>query len=298
MNLIKISVVFVLCFSILFVFQIGCDGETEDDITKPGRYSRSIIFDDLERNYDVCIPQGYNGTSPLPLLFDIHGLAMGPTMMEDMTHFCKKANEEGIIVVQPDGISNSWNAGWCCGSAASDELDDVGLMRAIRDDLSDELNIDLKRVYADGLSNGGMISNRIACEDTDLVAAIAPVVGGISFGTQSDVDYDQCQPTRPVPVLMISGADDPLISFESQAATFERWLNLNGCNRLSASIEQSGVFTCTTYDDCDGGVETIHCVGEGVGHCWPGTDYALYGCIDDLNATNYIWDFLKKYSIP
>ena len=273
------------------------DSETESDPDicegiglEPGQYERTIVFDELERNYQLHVPTGYDHTVATPVVFDLHPFVTNASIMDMMTGFRAKGDEEGFIVVQPNGISGSWTGGpLCCGEAASQDLDDVGLIRAIRDQIADELCIDIKRIYADGMSNGGYLSHRIACEDTDLLAAIGPVVSSIGFE-----NVDECLPSRPIPVAMISGADD---SLESREETFAKWIELNGCTN-SFVEEQFGVFTCTTYDECEDNVETTHCVGEGVGHCWPGTSFLIYPCNGDLVATDYLWEFFKKYQLP
>ncbi|MCP4601850.1 MAG: prolyl oligopeptidase family serine peptidase [Proteobacteria bacterium] len=169
------------------------------------------------------------------------------------------------------------------------DLDDVGLIRAIRHQIAGELCIDLKRVYADGMSNGGYLAHRIAGEDTDLFAAIGPVVSSIGYNS-----VDECQPSRPIPIAMISGATDDLAS---RNETFAKWVELNGCND-SIVQKQYDVFTCTTYNECEDGVETTHCVGEGVDHCWPGTPFQIYPCSQDLDATSYLWKFFARWEIP
>ena len=163
--------------------------------------------------------------------------------------------------------------------------DDGGVIRAIRDDLiAKGLNIDQSRVFLDGMSNGGYLSNRIACEDPELIAGIAVVVGSIGYESVED-----CRPGQPVPVLMISGGDDNLAGRQE---TFGRWVELNSCSM--SRTESFGVFTCETYTDCDGAVENTHCIGEGVGHCWPGTDFMFYGCNQDLDASQIILDFFRR----
>jgi polyhydroxybutyrate depolymerase len=278
------------------------DSDTDADITgngpkacdvpdlSPGQYTRTIEFAGRTRNYQLHVPQGYDGTAKVPLVFDLHPVATNAAIMELMTIFRPKSDQEGFILVQPNGVSGSWNGGpKCCGTAEAQKLDDVGLIRAIRDQVAAELCVDLTRVYADGMSNGGYLAHRIACEDSDLLAAIGGVVSSIGFD-----NLDECQPSRPVPVVMISGGAD---SAADRDKTFQKWVTLNGCSE-AFTTEEIGVFTCTTYDDCDGDVETTHCVGKGVGHCWPGTPFQIYPCNRSLGATDYLWNFFQKFTIP
>src|SRR5580698_9486084 len=150
------------------------------------------------RQYGVHVPTGYRSSTPVPALFCIHGLA------ETAVSFCldtgvawpTKADQEGFVVIMPNGYMNSWNAGTCCGGAVSAGLDDVALMRAIFAEVGTHVNLDLRRVYSTGLSNGGYMSYRLACEASDLFVAVAAASGAVGttdigatalFGTTSDL---------------------------------------------------------------------------------------------------------------
>ena len=206
--------------------------------------------------------------------------------MEKLTGFRPLADQNGFILVQPIGISRSWNAGpKCCSPANKDGIDDVGFIQAIRDDLVRRgLNVDVKKTFLDGMSNGGYLSNRVACEASEFTSGIAVVAGSIGYD-----NVLESQPGKPVPVLMISGGADNL---EARQESFGRWLALNHCSTYES--RDIGVFRCDTYTDCDAQVETTHCVGRDVGHCWPGTEFGLYGCNQDLNASRYILDFFDR----
>ncbi len=255
-------------------------------VTAPGQYYLELEHDGLVRSYELHVPTTYTGENSVPLQFDLHPWFTNASLMERMTGFRSDSDTDGFILVQPNGIRRSWNAGpKCCTPANEDGVDDVGVIRAIRDELiAKGLNIDTSRVFLDGMSNGGYLSNRIACEDPDLIAGIAVVVGSIGYEGVAE-----CRPSSAVPVLMISGGDDNLPGREE---TFGRWLELNSCS--ASRSESFGVFTCETYTDCDGGVETTHCIGAGVGHCWPGTDFMFYGCNQDLDASRYILEFFGR----
>jgi poly(3-hydroxybutyrate) depolymerase len=279
-------------FSILVLIVISLViviGSAPSDITLPGQYHLRINSGGLLRTYELHVPAGYDGSIGVPLLFDLHPLVINGTIMNAMTGFRALSDTEGFILVQPNGIGGSWNAGpKCCNPAYSAGYDDVGFIRAIRDELVTKgFNIDLSRVYADGMSNGGYLAHTIACEDSGLLTAISGVVSSIAY-----LDVNECQPTKPVPVLMISGG----YNIADRQETFDKWVALNNCGG-SPTTEEFGVFTCTTYNDCNGdGVETTHCVGTCVGHCWPGTDFTIYSCNQDLNATHYTWDFFQRNS--
>ncbi|PCJ44015.1 MAG: hypothetical protein COA99_07405 [Moraxellaceae bacterium] len=276
-----------LLFCIPLIMTIGCSkAPWEGAVTAPGQYTIELEHDSVERTYDLHVPIGYDGNTSVPLVFDLHPVIVNGQILELMSNFQSLSDTHGFILVQPNGTGNSWNAGpVCCSPAYKNDVDDIGFIRAIRDDLLERgLDIDISKVFADGMSNGAYLAHTIACEDSELLAGIAPVVAGMGYH-----DVNECTPSKPMPVLMISGAKDGLSSKEE---TFNRWVELNSCT--TSQSETFGVFTCTTYDDCDAGVETTHCVGEGVGHCWPGTDFVVYGCNQDLDASQVIWEFYER----
>ena len=91
----------------------------------------------------------------------------------------EKSDEEGFLLVMPNGYQNSWNGGTCCGGASGEQLDDVALFRAIFEEVGKHVNIDLGRVYATGLSNGAYMSYRLGCDAADLFVAVAPGAGAV-----------------------------------------------------------------------------------------------------------------------
>jgi polyhydroxybutyrate depolymerase len=268
------------------------------------------------RQYKVHVPPGYDPKLPTPLLFCIHGLG------QDALLFCvsgaawdKKSDEGGFILVMPNGYQNSWNAGTCCGAASTSMLDDVGLFRAIFAEVGKHVNVDLDRVYATGLSNGGYMSYRLACDAADLVTAVAPGAGAIGKndiggGTNSMSDFTMCEPSRPVSVLDIHGTADPLIPYSLQAPSLTHMATKNGCasTTMPASVPKSGGdTTCVTYDSCPSGIELTGCSIQNGGHCWFGSSdcgtgggaigLAIVGNNSDtMKNTDDVWSFFKRLS--
>jgi polyhydroxybutyrate depolymerase len=238
------------------------------------------------------------------LLFCVTGAAMD-----------KKSDAGGFVLVMPNGYQNSWNAGTCCGDASSEKLDDIGLFRAIFKEVGEHVNVDLNRVYATGLSNGGYMSYRLACEAADIVTAVAPGAGAvgkndIGGGTNMASDFTQCEPSRPVSVLDIHGTEDPLIPYALQAKSLDHMAMKNGCTATKAPAMQpqsGGDTTCVSYAGCPAGIEVTGCTIQGGGHCWFGSEdcgtgggaigLAIVGANSDtMHNTDAIWDFLKRLS--
>lgn len=284
----------------------GCGGGDDGDAPScpatslpPGDHAFTLDRDGLTRRYFVHVPPGHDGTHAVPLVFNLHPFVLGGGLFTDIwtyeSQMDPKADREGFIVVQPDGTGfpAAWNGGEeCCGQPAADGLDDVGFIRALADEVAGRVCVDRKRTYSVGMSNGAYLSHRLACEASDFVAAIGPVVGNLS----SELE---CSLTRPVPVLQISGSRDEL---ESRIATVDRWRALDGCTGAGRVTYQQGDATCTTYDGCDGGVEVTHCIVQDQGHCWWGnvSPELIPGCHpgDDLHSPDLLWEFVSRWRLP
>jgi polyhydroxybutyrate depolymerase len=271
---------------------------------------------DNVRQYKVHIPPTYKPDVATPLVFCIHGLG------QDAVLFCvtgaamdTKSDAAGFILVMPNGYDNSWNAGTCCGDASTQQLDDVALFRAIFKEVGQHVNVDLDRVYATGLSNGGYMSYRLACEAADIFTAVAPGAGAIGTndiggGDNTTSDFTKCEPSRPVSVLDMHGTEDPLIPYALQAPSLAQMVMKNGCATTPAPALQpksGGDTTCVSYQDCPSGIEVTGCSVQNGGHCWFGSPdcgtgagdigLAIVGANSDtLHDTDAVWDFFSRMS--
>lgn len=271
----------------------------------------------MTRQYRVHVPPQYDPKTPMPLLFCIHGLGQdGILFCVDGASMPTKSDAAGFLLVIPNGYSNSWNAGTCCGDAVTQGLDDVALFRAIFAEVGKHLNIDLTRVYATGLSNGGYMSYRLACEASDLFVAVAPGAGAIGMadiggGTSMTSDIKACTPTTPVSVLDIHGTDDPLIPFSTQKPSLDRIAMGDSCQGMTHPATQPasvGDVTCVSYDGCPTGVDVTGCSVKGGGHVWFGSPNCGTGVdaacsivgnnSNDIMDTDAVWAFFSAHSRP
>jgi polyhydroxybutyrate depolymerase len=268
------------------------------------------------RQYKVHVPPSYDPNVPTPVVFCFHGLG------QDAVLFCvnganmpAKSDKEGFILVMPNGVANSWNGGTCCGDAAAQKLDEIAFVRAVFDEVAKHLNIDLTRVYATGLSNGGYMSFRIACEASDLFVAVAPGAGAIGSadiggGTSTESDITGCKASG-VSVLAIHGTDDGLVSYGLHKPSLERIAQQNGCMLTTRPADQpasTGDTTCTSYEGCPAGVDVTGCTVQGGGHVWFGSPNCGTGVdaacvIVGANSTNIvntdvIWEFFRNHARP
>jgi polyhydroxybutyrate depolymerase len=232
-----------------------------------------------DRTFELHVPKGYDGTKGTMLLLNFHGYMMDGPSMRWVTKLDEYADLSGFIVAYPDGLSKSWNAGDCCGEAwKSNGVDDVEYARAIVSHLSAEYCVDPTLVYASGFSNGGFLSHRLACEASDVFAAIASVAGAMG------IRPSDCLPSRPVPVLQVHGTADmvvrydgghpfvPLgpVEFRSVDETLSTWRQRNGCLGSAETTYQKGEVTCQRWGTCKRDADVELCTVTEGGHQWPG----------------------------
>lgn len=256
----------------------------------------------LERTLHVHVPKGYDRAKPAPVVLNFHGLGSNARQQAIVSGMNDKSEKETFIAVHPEGTgaSQSWNAGACCGTAASSAVDDIAFVGKMIDELESRLCVDSRRVFATGMSNGGFVSHRLACELSGRIAAVAPVAGVLAIPT--------CNPTRPMSVFQFHGtldglvpyAGNPSMGFPSVMQTLASWAGRNGCSVTPRETSKRGEVTCVTFDGCKDGAEVNLCTAEGGGHTWPGglPVPALGRTTSDIVATDAMWDFFVKHPLP
>ena len=238
-----------------------------------------IHADKVDRTYRVYRPSGVLANPGL--VFVLHGAFGGGFQAEQMSGFDAQADRLGWIVVYPDGVADGWDA-FGSGPAWGHHpgADDIAFFRAMIARLEATDAVDPDRVYVTGMSRGGMMSYRLGCELSDVVAAIAPVSGNMATASGS-VDVP-CSPVRPVSVLATHGTADTTIPigggkvdivFSSLADVIARWRSMDGCGG-SPAITVSGAETESTWQ-CAGASTVATRIIDGWCHCWPGDAAAV-----------------------
>jgi polyhydroxybutyrate depolymerase len=299
----------------------GLIGESTavDPLLKAGDHDRKLVVDELERIFIVHVPPNYDKAKPTPLVIAMHGLGLPAEMMPSYTQLNKTADEQGFIVVYPagSGVGFSWNAGARKGPLAEFRADEVKFISAMLDDLEKVLNVDKRRVYATGMSNGGMMCYLLANSLSDRIAAIAPVSGTMT--------YTEITSKRPVPVIHFHGTDDGMVPYgdgramlgglvliQSAPNTIKAWAKFDGCKTDPIETElkdkEADGTTVTKFDYGVGrdGAEVVHYMIKGGGHTWPGvtppvkqvSDRVLGLATFDISANELMWEFFKKHPMP
>lgn len=241
----------------------------------------------LTREYKVHIPPGYDGSKAVPLVFCFPGVSETTSMFcvrgTNTTPFqfngtsgglIDQSDNNGFVLVMAEGYGHSWNGGDCCGPAQRKNLDDVALVRAILAEVEQHVKINTSRVYAVGFSNGGFLSDRLACEAADIIVAVVEGSGGIR------IPMSGCNPSAPVSVLGTHGEGglDYWVPYDGDLGSMQHFAQVNACSATSvpASYPPSqgsgnGAVDCETYPGCRDGSEVTFCSVHNGGHCWFGS---------------------------
>jgi polyhydroxybutyrate depolymerase len=259
----------------------------------------TIVSKGTNRTAKVHVPAIYDRTKPTPVVLNFHGYTSDAAQQEILTQMTPKSDKEGFIVVYPQGLNQSWNAGACCGQSAMTGVDDVQFVSDLIDALEAQLCVDAKRVFATGMSNGGFLSHRLACELSNRVAAVAPVAGVLGIAN--------CKPARPVPVMHFHGTADalvpwngsPSLGFPSVPDTFAGWAMRDGCTGMPVETYRKSDSHCATYANCAGGSTVTLCTVDNGGHTWPGgTPVPTLGyTTPNISATDEMWTFFAQHPL-
>ena len=343
----------VACFATLFAERALWAQETKETIT----------VDDLNRNFTVRLPQGYDPQRHYPVVILLHGMNQDADDMERLTQFDQLADKDGIIAVYPIAAHGRWNVGvhppahrqmlgpgggrrrggygypgggypgggypgggggYPGGGRPQPQepredkrpapADDIAFFNQTLDQLGKKFSVDTSRIYAAGLSEGGMMTLRVGCALGDRIAAIA-TVGAAMPKTMI------CLPSRPVPLVMINGTSDPVVPYGggtehnlelpviSVEDSAKAWAKIARCTEKpekSKLLERKkgGMETkVDTYTGCQQNAQVVLYSVKGGGNTWPGGEqYEVEKTVgktsQDLNANEVIWSFLVKRRLP
>lgn len=263
----------------------------------------TMSYGGANRDFIVVLPNSYTAGSSLPMVFNLHGYGSDASQQIFYSQMYKTVDSNGFIAVFPNGIGNAWNSGW----SVTPVPDDVGFISAIIDTMTWLYNINLNRVYACGMSNGGFMSYKLACELSNRLAAVASVTGTINSLTALN-----CPAGVAVPVLQIHGTDDPLVPYNGITGaygveeTIDFWKARNGCTVAADTtavpdnnVNDSSTVQKIVYANCSSPHEVWLYKINGGGHTWPNAPINyIYGPTNrDIDASQEIWDFFNRFSL-
>lgn len=298
-----------LTFGLLLIFT-GCDkSPSVPPVDKIFRFEEKITVDGLVRNYILNLPPGYYDSSGFSLVIALHGGGGSASQFERTNLLTEKANASGFIVIYPEGtgVIKTWNAGTCCGSAVTNQINDVKFISQLIDKLLATYKINPKKVYATGHSNGGMMCYRLACELSNKIAAIAA-------NSSTMVAASACHPARPMPVLHMHSKLDQSVVYTGGIGNgisnvycppLDSVLNVfslqNNCNNPAQVIFSNNLYTFKKWSSCTNNVSIQYYLTNDGGHGWPGGQPG--GPNSDtpstaINANDLLWNFFQQYQLP
>jgi polyhydroxybutyrate depolymerase len=302
-----------------------------------GSYVFALAYGGRTREYRLHVPPAAVYGQPLPLVLNLHGATQNGLLEEITTDMDANADLNGYLVAYPDGTRISthltpdpvakqaqygWNAGKCCGLPVARHINDIGFLLRVISTIAGRTPVDLRRVYATGISNGGMMAYALAAEASSHVSAISSVSGQVELPT--------IHPTRAVPTMEFHSVDDPIALYKGTPAKnpllrlsvmegIDQWARADGC-RLSPhdgttivgaadSISAGETATPITYTGCRNGTEVALWRFTGSGHVWPGSTlntgpqstWILAGVgrgIVLVDANQTMWNFFRRYELP
>lgn len=296
----------------------GCDAGTGESMVEA---DHTITVDGVARRYLITVPESDDATGPFPVVFDFHGLMEGADIHSKMTGYSDLAQQEGFVVVFPEGTGQPVR--WDTSGDPSTNAD-LAYFDALLEEIGDTACIDTSRVYATGLSNGAMFTSFLICERSEVLAAAAPVAGV--------TDSESCTGAEPVPLLAIHGTADPILLFnggvdigalqaltdgdaehpttpkppadldgEGYPAAVRAFAARNGCEPEPSDSQLSAEVIHRTYE-CPPGADVEFFIVEGGGHSWPSSEFSrsiaqIVGPTTfDIDATRDAWEFMSRFT--
>ncbi len=288
-------------------------------IKTPGDYARKISSGGLERTYYIHTPKSYKPGQASPVVLVFHGGGGNPNQVRFDSQMDELANRKNFISVYPAGTGPvpdrllTWNGNFCCGYAQKNKIDDLSFVRHLLDDLAQIAKVDKRRVYATGLSNGAIMTYRLASQLSDRIAAIAPIAYQVNvneFGA----------PPRAVSVMHFHGVYDRHAAYnggpgpdaliqkiENKAVneTIVTWVKHDRCPGKPAKEERIGKAHGVFYGPGSQAAEVVLWTLEDGGHTWPGGRATAgelklnLGHINtDISASEKMWDFFLRHPMP
>lgn len=292
----------------------------------------SLIHEGIIREYFVYVPQSYLGEE-VPLIISLHGGYGNGAAARRGDELDVLSEREGFLVAYPSAVVgpqepttgnnySHWNAGPRVDPHKAPEVDDVGFLSVMIDQVAKDYAVNTSRVYVTGISNGGMMAYRVACQLSDKVVAVAPIAGNQLSGIS-------CSPEHPISLIHFHGTGDKAVPYYggessqtkdewvSVEETISFWVERNNCAVSPETTYSEGDAICVTYSGCDDSTEVVLCTIEGGGHTWPGgTHNGAVSCQDnpgglvcriykntvgeisrDISANEQMWLFFQRHSL-
>lgn len=277
-----------------------------------GYYTLHITYQGIQRQYVIFVPSSYKPSVAAPVVVHLHASDTAPDAEMRLSLMASYSSARGYVVILPEAVNGVWNDGRGFAKIASGNADDVGFIDAVIADLASQMNLNQQKMYVTGMSNGGIMTYRLACERPNKFKAFAPVSGGLA----SELT---CNPSTTAPLVIFQGVADPILPYNGGTVSPNRgnvlatesvalsFATKNNCNTTPIKTNLPDVDTTdgTTvtkwvYSGCRNGANVELYQIHGGGHTWPGgIQYDLESVIGktsrDVSATPLMWTFFTQF---
>ncbi|MCA1826515.1 MAG: PHB depolymerase family esterase [Myxococcales bacterium] len=259
-----------------------------------------------DREYLLHVPPRYDRSKPTPLVISMHGAGLWPAAQMEISRWNEVADRHGFIVVYPAGTKGSGPRVWHVDRGPG-LMRDVKFIGALIDELAARYNIDPKRIYADGLSNGGGMAFVLSCTLSDRIAAVGTV------GAAQLLPFSWCPDRRPVPMINFHGTDDRAAPYKGGAswvtsepfpgvlAWTREWARRNRCAPNASDSAVAEDVTRRAYRGCAGDADVVLYTVQGGGHTWPGgtpmPEWFVGRTSDSIDASSLMWEFFRQHPL-
>jgi polyhydroxybutyrate depolymerase len=269
------------------------------------------------RRYLLHVPASYTGRERVPLVLNFHGYGGNGARQNDYSGLVPVSDANGFILVSPDALPTMNGRPFWNNLLLPDppHANDVAFVDTLLDALEAELCVDPSRIYATGMSNGALMSSRLACSLSSRIAAVAPVAGAYYPPLVTDRGPEPCADTRPVPIVGFHGTLDPQVPFNGGPSTqggifrlpldnatsdedvLQDWAAHNGCTGGRQESPISSEVRLVTYGGCTDGADVQLYIVEGGGHTWPGShvERPPEHTTQDISASDLMWRFFEAH---
>jgi polyhydroxybutyrate depolymerase len=264
------------------------------------RTNGAIVSAGVGREYLLYVPRTYDRRKPTPLVMSLHGAGGWPVQQMEMSGWNRLADENGFIVVYPSGVTFAGLRHW--------DVADVPFIAALIDKLQASYNIDRRRIYVNGLSNGGGMSFVLSCALSERIAAVGMVAAA------QTVSWSWCRDGRPVPMISFHGTDDPVVPyrggmswvaparFPSLLTWTAKWARRNRCGSHPVEVAAAPDVTRREYTHCADDAAVVLYTIQGGGHSWPGgepmPEWFVGTTSRSVDATRLMWAFFRAHPLP
>jgi len=294
---------------------------------------KKVTFSLVGRDIDAWVPScaGINGNKS-PLVVSLHAWASNKDQQQEVDRLPEYVGSECAVIIHPQGLKRghlfgmagfSWNGGGCCPDANYKGVDDVTFLKNAITAAIARFPIDKELIFGVGLSNGGMMINRFACEEPRIKAIVA-VSGMMVNGTEGDETTETFSCPRKVPILHIHGQSDPVVPwtgcnkstggmtckyflsmpgvspFPPVPEYIDDWRVRNGASGQGQVTFQNRSATCTSWGEASSNVTLCSLKYEG--HAWPGYCMtvqkmlpSMFNCSSDMDASYHAMSFFRQY---